>query len=148
TTMDDWVRWTHPAWDGATDLSDQTILVLFEQGMGSNIQMLRYFPLLVEQAKGVMAMVYPRLVPLVQFNFGDRVSVLIHGVDIPFEFDCFASTMSLPHLIGTLPPFVPLRHPQRRPRLPANSRPLRAGICWAGNPRHDDDQQRSMPAES
>jgi hypothetical protein len=145
TTVEGWVRWTHPAWVGS-DLADKTILVLFEQGAGSNIQMLRFIPVLIERAKHVVVMTYPRVVPLVQCNFGEQVTVVIEGVDKPFSFDCYANTMSLPHLIGRLPPFVPLRCPRRRPRLPDSSLPIRAGICWAGNPAHGNDAQRSMPA--
>lgn len=144
-TVEDWVRWTHPVWDGS-DLSDKTLLVLFEQGNGSNIQMLRFIPILTERAKHVIIMTYPRLVPLVQYNFGERATIVIDGVDQTFAFDCYANTMSLPYLIGRIPPFVPLGCPQRRPRLPQSPRPVRAGICWAGNPAHGNDAQRSMPA--
>jgi hypothetical protein len=145
-TVDDWVRWTHRAWDGAEDLTDKTIFVLSEQGIGDNIQMLRYLAPLADRAKSVIARVYPRLVPLVQCNVDGRVSVVIQGVDKPFTFDRYVHIMSLPHLIGALPPFVPWRSPRRRPPLGARSHPLRAGICWAGNPEYGNDEQRSMPA--
>ncbi|HXB27453.1 MAG TPA: glycosyltransferase family 9 protein [Gemmatimonadaceae bacterium] len=146
TTMDDWVRWTHRSWDGREDLADKTILVLSEQGMGDNIQMLRFIAPLADRAKGVVVKVYPRLVPFVKCNVDDRVTVLIHGVDKPFAFDRYTSMMSLPHLIGGLPPFVPLRPPGRRSRLPARTRSIRAGLCWAGNPEYGNDANRSMPA--
>jgi hypothetical protein len=145
-TVDDWVRWTHGAWDGVEDLTDKTILVLSEQGIGDNIQMLRFLAPLADRAKSVIARVYPRLVPFVQCNVGDRVTVIIQGVDKPFAFDRYVHIMSLPHLIGELPPFVPWRSPRRRPRLVTRSRPIRAGICWAGNPEYGNDEQRSMPA--
>lgn len=146
TSMDDWVRWTHRSWDGTEDLAGKTILVLSEQGIGDNIQMLRYLAPLADRAQRVIVKVYPRLVPFVQCNVDDRVTVIIHGVDKPFAFDRYVSIMSLPHLIGPLPSFVPLRSPGRRPRLPARRRPIRAGICWAGNPDYGNDEQRSMPA--
>jgi hypothetical protein len=146
TSMDEWVRWTHRAWDGTEDLTDRTILVLFEQGMGDNIQMLRFLLPLAERAQSVIVWTYPRVVPFVQCNFGDRVTVMIHGVDKPFTFDRYASIMSLPRLFGQLPPFVPLHGPGRRPKLPVRRRPIRAGICWAGNPEYGNDEQRSMPA--
>jgi hypothetical protein len=144
TTVDDWVRWTHRAWDGVEDLTDKTILVLSEQGIGDNVQMLRFLAPLADRAKSVMAMVYPRLVPLVQSSFGDRVTVMIQGVDKPFAFDRYARIMSLPHLFGQLPPFSPLRPPGRRSRLPGHSGRIRAGICWAGNPLYANDEQRSI----
>ncbi|HSY82834.1 MAG TPA: glycosyltransferase family 9 protein [Gemmatimonadaceae bacterium] len=146
TSMDDWVRWTHRLWDGTEDLTDKTILVLSEQGVGDNIQMLRFLPVLADRAKEVIVSVYPRLVPLVQCNIGDRVTVMIQGVDKPFAFDRYTKLMSLPHLLGELPPFVPLRSPGRRKRLRPRPRRIRAGVCWAGNPDYGNDEQRSMPA--
>jgi hypothetical protein len=146
TTWEDWVRWTHGPWDGNEGLGDKTILVLSEQGMGDNIQMLRYLPLLADRAHEVIVRVYPRLVPFVQCNFGDRVTVIIHGVDKPYAFDRYTNLMSLPHLFEQLPPFVPLRSPRRRPPLSARGRPVRAGICWAGSSYHGNDETRSMPA--
>jgi len=145
TTADDWVRWIRDPWDGREDLSDKTILVLSEQGVGDNIQMLRYLAPLADRAKSVIVKVYPRLVPLVQCNVDERVTVMINGVDKPFMFDRYTNMMSLPHLFGTLPAFVPWQGPGRRSRLPARMRPVRAGICWAGNPFYGNDEQRSMP---
>jgi hypothetical protein len=145
TKADDWVRWISDAWDGQEDVSDKTILVLSEQGVGDNIQMLRFLAPLADRARSVIVKIYPRLVPFVQCNVDDRVTVMISGVDKPFVFDRHANIMSLPHLIGQLPAFVPLRSPGRRSRLPARSRPIRAGICWAGSPFYGNDEQRSMP---
>ncbi len=146
TTLAEWIRWTHELWDGIEDLSDKTLLVLSEQGEGDNIQMLRYIPTLCERARQVIVVSYPRLVPIVQANFGKRVTVTIRGVDKPLQFDRYVRIMSLPKVIGCLPPFVPLRSPGRRVRLGDRQRPIRAGVCWAGNPDYADDARRSMPA--
>jgi hypothetical protein len=141
----DKIRWTHSVWDGTDDLHDKTVLVVPEQGIGDAIQMLRYLPVLAERAGAVIAAVYPRLVPLVQYNFGDRLTVAIDGVNKPLAFDYYVYSMSLPSALGGLPPFVPLRAPGRRPPLPRRTRRVRAGICWAGNPDYPDDESRSMP---
>jgi len=145
TTVDDWVRWIRDPWDGHEDLSDKTILVLSEQGVGDNIQMLRFLAPLADRARSVIVKVYPRLVPLVQANVDERVTVMINGVDKPFVFDRYTNIMSLPHLFGRLPTFVPWHGPGRRSPLAARMRPIRAGICWAGNPFYGNDEQRSMP---
>ena len=146
STLTDWIRWTHAAWDGVEDLRDLTLLVLPEQGMGDSIQMLRFLPVVASRSAQVIAMVYPRLVPLVQCNFGDSVTVVISGVNKPLLFDRYVQSMSLPGLLGGLPPFVPLRSPKRRPSLPTRTGRLRAGVCWAGNPEYSGDEARSMPA--
>jgi len=146
TSLADWIRWTHARWDGVEDLRGQTLLVFPEQGMGDSIQMLRFLPVLASRAAQVIAMVYPRLVPLVQCNFSNCVTVVIHGVDKPIRFDRYVQSMSLPGLLGGLPPFAPLCSPKRRPSLPARTRQLRAGLCWAGNPKYRADEVRSMSA--
>src|SRR5579862_9105344 len=51
----DWIKWTRREWDGIEDLSDKTIAILPEQGLGDNIQMLRFIPVLAERAKHVVA---------------------------------------------------------------------------------------------
>jgi hypothetical protein len=145
-TLIDWLRWTHNPWDGVEDLSDKTLLVVPEQGIGDAIQMMRFLPILAERSRCVIALVYPRLVPLVQCNYGDRIVTAIDGVPKSFLFDRYVLSMSVPGLIGGLPPFEPIRRPHQRPVLPARRRRLRGGICWSGNPAHEHDAWRSMPA--
>lgn len=145
-SIDAWIKWTRRAWDGEEDLDDKIIAIVPEQGVGDNVQMLRYIPVLADLARHVVAITYPRLVPLVQSNFGDRATVWIHGVDKPVAFDRYVLAMSLPALVGGIPPFIPLQPPRRRPNLrPRNGR-IRGGLCWAGNPIYPDDENRSMPA--
>lgn len=144
--LNDWFRWTHVAWDGEEDLQDQTLLVIPEQGMGDMIQMLRYLPDLIARARSVIAIVYPRLVPLVQCNFGDAMVVAIDGVDKPLRFDRYVRAMSLPGLYRGIPPFAALQAPKRRTPLPLRADKIRGGIVWAGNPEFPDDGIRSLPA--
>lgn len=142
------VRWTHGQWDGVESLVDKTLLVLNEQGIGDAIQMLRFIPTLAARVGKVVASVTPRLIPLVDFNFGSLIDIRVDGMAQPITYDRYAWNMSLPALIGYLPCFVPLRAPRRRVPLATRQRPIRAGVCWAGNPLLDGDSDRSIPIDA
>lgn len=139
------LRWSHAAWNGIEGLQDKTLLVVHEQGLGDDIQMLRFLPVLADKALRVVTLVKPRLVPLVQHNFGHRVQVAIEGMPLSVPFDRYAQAMSLPALIGGLPPFERLSAPLSQDRRSTpNCGRVRAGLCWAGNPSHPRDRERSM----
>jgi hypothetical protein len=138
--------WSHVAWDGVEDLTNRTLLIAHEQGLGDALQMLRYIPTLASRAGHLLVVTASRLVPLVQHNFGRDVEIEIDGVQRPLAFDRFVWIMSLPYLIGALPPFVPLTAPKRRRLLPSRRRALRGGICWAGSPHYLGDADRSISA--
>jgi hypothetical protein len=137
--------WKHRAWDGSEDLSGKSVLVLPEQGFGDCLQMWRFILPLTEIAGTVVAMVYPRLVALAKHNFGSRAKIWLDDIKPTTPFDRYVWSLSLPSAFGRLPHFTPLRAPGRRPALPRRSRPLRAGVCWAGNPDYFQDPDRSMP---
>jgi hypothetical protein len=141
------IVWECRAWDGMEDIQNETLFVLPEQGIGDMIQMLRFIPLVARRAKSVVVGVHPRLVPFVQHNFGNMVDLAIDGVEKPLAFDRYVWAMSLPAIVGCLPPFEPMRSPRRRPPLNGRRRTLRGGICWAGNPEYVNDWARSMPAD-
>jgi len=139
------IKWSHKAWNGVEDLSNQTLFVLDEQGYGDTIQMLRYLPVVARMARTVIVGAKPKLVSLIQNNYGDVVKVWLHGVRQPLSFDQYAWSMSLPGLLGDLPPFRPLRAAKKGPPFVPPRDHVRAGICWAGSPSHPRDSERSMP---
>ena len=61
--------------------------------------------------------------------------------------------LSAPSMAGEIPvPHGYLSAPEEsvtrwKHKLGAKKRPLRAGICWAGNPNHKNDHNRSIPPE-
>jgi hypothetical protein len=139
------LRWSHTAWNAEEDLREQTLLIVHEQGLGDAIQMLRFLPILAVRARRVVTIVKPRLVPFVQHNFGHLVRVEIDGIALSMSFDRYVWSMSLPAMVGYLPPFAAMSAPLRRsgPTGPSRAR-VCAGICWAGNPDHPRDRERSM----
>jgi hypothetical protein len=64
--------------------------------------------------------------------------------------------MSLPYLFktseATIPRSVPYifarENPEISGRLAAQSGEIKAGLVWAGNPKHGNDLNRSIPLES
>jgi Flp pilus assembly protein TadD len=140
-------------WEGQ-DPAGKTILLHAEQGLGDTIQFARYAPLLGQRGARVLLEVQPPLVSVMRTLDGIE-RVIARGDALP-GFDLQASLLSLPRLFATtnqtIPANVPylVPDPQRlefwRHRLEGSPRP-RVGFVLAGNPRHTNDRNRSMPPE-
>lgn len=138
-----------PAWTGQ-DLAGRTIMLWSEQGLGDNIQFIRYAPLVKALGATVLVVARDELVPLVRECAGiDRIV----GRDQPTpEFDFHCPLMSLPRVFGTdldsIPAAVPYIAPagdvlrKWQSRLPPVAQP-RVGLVWAGSPAHPNDRYRS-----
>jgi tetratricopeptide (TPR) repeat protein len=146
-------------WDGS-DLGGRTLLAWGEQGQGSIIQFARLLPLVAARGGRV---IFECPVPLVRLMrcltegpSAPVATVVATGDRLPAH-DLHVPLMSLPHRLGVDPdvglPGVPyLRIDSAlsatwRQRLDALHRP-RIGVVWAGNPSHDNDRNRSMPADA
>ena len=140
-----------PAWDGSS-LEGRTILLDSEQGLGDTLQFVRYATL-VKQLGARVVLHCPRSL--------ERLLRTCPGVDIcvakgdPLPpFDCYASLLSLPRLLGTALETIPANVPylfvepemlERWGRELGPVQGLRIGISWQGNPRHPRDRSRSVP---
>ncbi|MFO1155288.1 MAG: tetratricopeptide repeat protein [Rhodospirillales bacterium] len=147
------------AWDGSP-LDGQTLLVHAEQGLGSAIQFVRYAALAASRgARVVLESQAPLLRLFRQSLVGTGLpveAVIRKGEALP-SCDRQAPLMSLPHLLGTTLESIPADIPYLsasaddvaawRQRLAATPMP-RIGLVWAGNARHENDHNRSMPAAS
>jgi Flp pilus assembly protein TadD len=147
-----------PCWQGEP-LHGKAILVGFEAGHGDMIQFARYTVLLKEAgAHHVSIICHPGLKRL--FSRLRGVDDII-GMDetLPnFAWDYWILPMSLPFHFGTrettIPAAIPyLSPPADRMAYWANSigprdGELRIGLVWRGNPRHENDVDRSLPSLS
>ena len=152
---------TRGLWQGEP-LTNQTLFVWHEQGMGDTIQ---FYRLVMEIAKSnceIEVEVQPELhrlfvasnnLPNVRFHrFGERVPA----------FDVHTPMLSLPRLLKvqyeTFPPFKSYlrargfeldewRRKLRSITAEKNRKKRRVGIVWAGNPKHPADGERSMSWE-
>lgn len=140
-----------PLWTGAQDLTDKTILLHGEQGLGDTIQFVRYVPLVARRGATVILEVQPELVSLLA-GFAGASCVIERGRKLP-RFDLHCPLMSLPRAFGTTAETIPAATPYVEvaaaraqgwaQRLPARG-PL-IGIAWAGRPSHHNDRSRSLP---
>ncbi len=127
-----------PEWNG-DPLDRRRLLVWPEQGLGDEIQMARYIPLL----KGAGRVTLACSPPLARL-FGDL------GVDIfptegaaPPPADVYVRNFSLPRLLGTTLETIP---PAPYLRAPADPKRDGVGFVWRGDPTHPNDARRSLPS--
>jgi tetratricopeptide (TPR) repeat protein len=161
-------RWKHPDnqtplrsfpqpfWRGEhdQDIRGATILLHVEQGLGDTIQMLRYVPLLLAQgARVVLELPQPLRQLITEYaNTTDGALTIIPAGDPLPAFDCHCSLMSLPlafrTTLDTIPEPLRLTSPRANAIRRKDQDSLRIGLCWAGNPSHALDRERSLPLEA
>jgi tetratricopeptide (TPR) repeat protein/ADP-heptose:LPS heptosyltransferase len=140
-----------PQWQGEP-LADKTLAVWPEQGLGDEIQFVRYLPLLKELGLVRLTLIcQPSLKPLLQSIAGVD-AVLTTGEQLPHH-DYWVFPLSLPlHFSTTLEtipstlPYLsadPQRIEQWHPRLPKEG--FKVGLVWRGNAAHQNDANRSLP---
>ena len=140
-----------PLWLGNSPLSDKTLLLHAEQGLGDTIQFARYVPMTVAMGAKVILEVSSSLVSLLRTLKGD-FAVVKKGDVLP-AFDLQCPLLSLPlafkTTLDTVPADIPYlsADPQRRrawrERLGDKVGP-RVGLVWSSTSRHKNDRQRSM----
>ena len=131
-------RFASPAWDGGP-LPGGTLLLHWEQGLGDTIQFCRYAAAARARVGRLVLEVQPPLATLLHGLPGVD-AVVAAGDPVP-PHDAHAALLSLPLLLGQALPGPP------PPRLAAALRPEpgRTGLVWAGNPKHLNDRNRSLP---
>ncbi len=139
-----------PLWDGQP-LNGKTILLYGEQGLGDQIQFIRYVVLVAQQGGRVIIECPQPLARLFQ-TVPSVQEIVIKGEPLP-EFDLHFPLISLPHLFGTTLETIPAQIPYVNPPLFLNQKirdnslllspNFNIGIVWAGNPNHPQDAWRS-----
>ena len=140
-----------PLWSGRESLAGRTILLHSEQGFGDTIQFCRYARLVANLGARVILEVHPDQIQLLASLEGPS-QLIGRGEPMPgFDFHC--PLMSLPLAFGTTLDSIPSagRYLRSDPaklavwqtRLGERMRP-RIGLMWSGNPRHQNDHQRSF----
>lgn len=138
-----------PPWDGSST-AVPSLLVWGEQGLGDQLQFARFVPLLAQRtgvpvtlhvAPALCTLLSSRLPSIHVAALGSPAPVGAHHVPL----------MSLPALLGittasqfgAAPYLAGAACVRRIPALPP-----RIGLCWAGNPAHARDRERSIPADA
>ncbi|MDR3733960.1 MAG: tetratricopeptide repeat protein [Acidobacteriaceae bacterium] len=143
---------TAPRWAGE-DLTDQTILLHAEQGLGDTLHFLRYIPLVAARGGRVVLVVQRSLVALLK-GFPGIAELIPIGDPLP-PFDLWLPLLSLPLVFGTTLETIPGTSPYLRADPEAVAlwhrrlgNGIRVGLVWAGNPGHANDRNRSCPLEA
>ena len=141
-------EFSKPLWDGR-ELDGRRILLHSEQGYGDVIQFVRYAPLVARRGGEVLLGCPPALTGLLARAPGvSRVAAGRAGLP-SFDFHC--PLLSLPAVFrttqATLPAKVPYLTPPKEvfPIGPAQAGCLKVGLAWAGDAKHKNDRNRSMP---
>jgi len=133
---------TVPAWDGQ---SAGCVLIEAEQGLGDQIQFLRFVPEAARRAQVAIRVGAPLTSLVTEWvaslgAAGYAVTMAEDGLH--YDFHCGVG--SLPHLLNS--ESVPDRgtYLGRHVGRTGAQRPLRVGLCWAGNPNYRFDRRRSI----
>jgi tetratricopeptide (TPR) repeat protein len=141
-----------PLWLGKEDISDRTVFVHWEQGLGDTIQFGRFAEQLKARGAKVAMSVQEPLWRL--FKKMDPDIEIIKEDEVPAAFDFHCPLMSLPLALGARLESIPAKKPPYlfadeslrdvwRSRLPPKTKPL-IGIVWSGTAKHKNDRQRSI----
>src|SRR5262249_41617214 len=131
-----------------------TILLYAEQGLGDNLQFLRFLPLGAQLGRRGLLRVQPALVRLAASVEGAS-QVIAVGAALP-AFDLCRPLLSLPGRFGTKLENIPAEIPylsadaalaESWGREIAGTPGLKVGLAWAGNPTHKNDRNRSICPE-
>jgi tetratricopeptide (TPR) repeat protein len=147
-------KFPQPMWLGTEPLAGKTIVVCADEGLGDSIQFVRYVPMLAKLGARVILVVQDALCPLFSGLEGVWQCLPGSGARVP-PFDFHLPLCSLPFVFGTrletIPaatPYLPAPVAERvrawEERLGRRDR-LRVGLVWSGNPKHENDRNRSVP---
>jgi Flp pilus assembly protein TadD len=141
-----------PLWDGSA-LRGRTILLHTEQGLGTNIQFVRYAAMAAQRGGDVIVGCPPSLAALFRTTRGVS-RVIAAGQPLP-PFDVHLPLASLPRVLGTTLATIPVDVPYLsadaarlaawRERIGRHGRSANVGLVWAGNSK--PDPKRTCPLE-
>ncbi len=140
-----------PIWDGSFSVAGKSLLLHAEQGLGDTLQFVRYVEMVQNLGARLVVEVHSPLVPLLEGLEG--VTLVKQGDPLP-PFECHCPLMSLPLAFQTTLSSIPSAVPYLKPspekerfwaeKLGPTSQ-MRVGLVWSGDPRHQNDKQRSIP---
>ena len=154
---------SQPMWLGDMDIEGKTLLVQEDEGLGDTLQFARYIPLLAARGARVILVVRDQMYPLLRNLPGIAQCIARKSAGPLPHFDLHCPVCSLPGAFGTRLDTIP----SDVPYLPAPSEDLvriwksrldaegiggcgksRIGLVWSGNPKHDNDHNRSVPLQT
>lgn len=145
-----------PRWQGEA-LCGKTLLIGFEAGHGDMIQFCRYAGELKRQGAAWIAILcHPGLTTLLAGMAGVDQTIAFDAPLPERGWDYWTLPLSLPFLLHTRLDTIPAALPYLAAAparvahwagvIGAGTAPLRVGLAWQGNPRFENDAERSLPS--
>jgi hypothetical protein len=138
--------WVAHQYDGTTDLSDKTVLLVHTGGFGDSLQLMCFVRPLARRAARVIVGVPPELFELATYNLGDCAEIVAVGTEPQYEsvyrFDAYIYGWSIVDLFEAVPTFEPLHAPRPLSWSTFDRASLHVGIGWAAS-----DEAGSIPSE-
>jgi len=131
-----------PRWDGSSFLG-RRLLVQDEQGLGDNLQFVRYLPMVKARGGTVILKTDKRLLSLFRGIEGiDEIAEWPSSTRPPVDIDLYVPMMSLPWIFGTTLKTIPSQVPYIRAdhrkvakwREQIAGKGMKIGLVWAGRP--------------
>ncbi len=136
----DWYRQLYPFWLGETNLEKDVLFVYGDQGIGDQIQYIRYLPYLLKRFKNLKVMVDKPIIELFKYSYRNQSNIdfLIDAKEIPkrdkstfLSFSPYYLGMrfnNIPSSSGYLD--VPLDKIESYKKKYFNTVKTKIGICW------------------
>lgn len=150
------LKYPYPLWRGE-DIRDKRLFIPCEQGIGDSIMFLAFIIQAAERAKAIVVHVHHQVLSFYQRNLFKyrNVKVFPTPTELPADIDIFCPSLSLPVALQlsdeeTMQAMQIMKYaPVHFGHLPKkNDKEINIGICWAGDPNHDNDRYRSANLES
>jgi hypothetical protein len=143
---------SQPLWNGS-NIEGATILVYSEQGFGDAIQFSRYIPFVSKLGARVIFQCHNELSSLLKSLEGVE-QFIVQGEPLPyFEVQC--PLLTLPLVFNTTLENIPTKVPylsvnstliqKWQDKMQGDNSKLKVGLVWQGNPKHNNDMNRSIP---
>lgn len=148
--LSEYLKYPYPMWRGE-DISQKRLFIACEQGLGDSIMFLRFIPEAVKRAKKVIVYVHDSAFTLFRRSLPQSVELHAIPKEIPAA-DVFCPLISLPvalqltneQLSNSYKELKTLDAPVQLPKTERK----KIGICWAGDPNHDNDRSRSAKLDN
>ena len=140
-----------PRWHGE-DISNKTILLHPEQGLGDTLQFMRYSTLVKKVAKRVILELPREIIPLAMYQ--GLANKIIQTGETPADFDLHSHLIDLPGIFGTTPNTVPQKIPyikikkdiiKKWVKYQKQFSGKKIGINWRGNLDNPVEKIRGIP---
>lgn len=141
------LKYPYPAWRGE-DISKQRLFIPCEQGIGDSVMFMRFIPEAAARARKVICYVHDNSLKLYRRNLPSNVELHPIPRELP-PAEVFCPLLSLPVAMGLTNEqinnsfyeykYAPIE--SHKKDFPKGV--LKIGICWAGDPNHDNDMYRS-----